>query len=93
MPVFLKMRTQSFQKVRKSRRERCKFVACEADRSALIGSYRSLTFAYIKPFPGLKYMAKEGRIGISESSSHGALFLEKMFCGLRSRTSFADVNK
>ena len=56
-PVFLKIQTQSFQKVRKSQRERCKFVASEADCSALMGSYRLLTFAYFKPFPGLKYMA------------------------------------
>ena len=31
------------------------FVASEADRRALMGSYRSLTFAYFKSFPGLKY--------------------------------------
>ena len=34
-----------------------------------------------------------GRVGISESSTHGALFLEKVLCGLQSRTTFADVNK
>ena len=43
---------------------KCEFVASEAERSALMGSYRSsalmesyrsLTFAYFKPFPGLKY--------------------------------------
>ena len=33
MPVFLKIWTHSFQKVRKSRCERCKFVASEVDRS------------------------------------------------------------
>ena len=52
-PIFLRIQTQSFQKVRKSRRERCEFVASEADRKVLIGSYRSLTFAYFKPFQGL----------------------------------------
>ena len=57
MPVFLKIWAQSFKKVRKSRRERCEFVASEADRSVLMGSYLSLTFAYLEPFPGLKYMA------------------------------------
>ena len=36
---------------------------------------------------------KKGRVGISERSTHGALFLEKVFCGLRSGTTFADVNK
>ena len=35
----------------------CEFVASEVDRSAFMGSYRLLTFAYFKPFPGLKYMA------------------------------------
>ena len=34
-----------------------KYVESEADHSALMRSYRSLTFAYFKPFPGLKYMA------------------------------------
>ena len=36
---------------------KCEFIASEVDRRALIGSYRSLTFAYFKPFPGLKYTA------------------------------------
>ena len=36
---------------------------------------------------------KKGHIGTSESSTHGALFLEKVFCGLRLRTTFVDVNK
>ena len=36
---------------------------------------------------------KKGRVGISESSTHGALFLEKVFCGLCSGMTFADVNK
>ena len=35
----------------------------------------------------------QGHVGISESSTHGSLFLEKMFCGLQSRTTFGDVNK
>ena len=35
----------------------CKFVASEADCRALMGSYHSLTFAYSKPFPGLKNTA------------------------------------
>ena len=56
-PAFLKIRTQSFQKVRKSRRERCKCVASEASRRALMRSYHSLTFVCFKPFLGLKYMA------------------------------------
>ena len=29
----------------------------EPDRSGLMGSYRSLTFVYFKPFLGLKYTA------------------------------------
>ena len=33
----------------------CEFVASEADRRALMGSYHSLTFAYFKPFRELKY--------------------------------------
>ena len=57
MPVFLKIRTQSFQKVQKWRLEQCEFVASEADRSALMGSCHLLTFAYFKPFPGLEYSA------------------------------------
>ena len=55
-PYFSKYRHYSFQKVRKSRRERCEFVASEADGSVLMGSYHSLTFAYFKPYLGLKYM-------------------------------------
>ena len=46
-----------FPEVRKLRCERCEFVASEADCRALMGSYLSLTFAYFKPFPGLKYTA------------------------------------
>ena len=37
----------------------CEFVVREADRKALTGSYRSLTFAYFKPFPGLKFTASD----------------------------------
>ena len=54
MLVFLKIQTQSFQKVRKSR---CETVANETDRRVLMGSYGSLIFVYSKPFPGLKYTA------------------------------------
>ena len=36
---------------------KCEFIASEADCGALMGSYRSLTFAYFKPFLGLKYTA------------------------------------
>ena len=50
--IFLKIRTQCFQKVQKSRHEQCEFVAREADHRALMGSYRSLTFVYFKPFLG-----------------------------------------
>ena len=32
-------------------------------------------------------------VGISKSNTHGALVLEKVFCGLRLRTPFANVNK
>ena len=56
-PVFLKIRTLSFQKVRKSWCEQYKFIASEADRRVLVGSYCSFTLAYFKPFPDLKYTA------------------------------------
>ena len=36
---------------------------------------------------------KKEHVGINKSNIYGALFLEKVFCGLRSRTTFADVNK
>ena len=36
---------------------------------------------------------KKGGICISEGSTHGALFLEKVFYGLQSKTTFADVKK
>ena len=32
---------------------------------------------------------KKGRIGISENSTHCALFLEKVFCDLRAKTTVA----
>ena len=35
----------------------CKFVASDADYRALMWSYRSVTFAYFKPYPWLKYTA------------------------------------
>ena len=35
----------------------CVFVVSEVNRRPLMGSFRSLTFAYFKPFPGLEYMA------------------------------------
>ena len=34
---------------------KCEFVASEANHRPLMGSYRLMTFAYFKPFPGLKY--------------------------------------
>ena len=46
-----------------------------------------------KQTPTRQQTFKKGRVSISESSTHGALFLEKVFCGLRSRMTFADVNK
>ena len=36
---------------------------------------------------------KKGRVGISKSSTQGALLLEKMYYSLWSRTTLADVNK
>ena len=36
---------------------------------------------------------KQGHVGVSKRSTHGALHLEKVFCGLWSRTTYADVNK
>ena len=39
-----------------NQRERM-FVASKADRRTVMGSYRSFTFAYFKPFLGLKYTA------------------------------------
>ena len=40
-----------------------------------------------------QWLFKKGRVGISESSTHGALFLQKVLCSLWSRMTFADVNK
>ena len=36
---------------------KCEFVTSEAVCRTLMESYRLLTFAYFKPFPGLKYTA------------------------------------
>ena len=46
-----------------------------------------------KQTPTRQQPFKKGCIGISESSTHCSLFLEKVFCGLQSRTTFTDVNK
>ena len=46
-----------------------------------------------KQTPTKQQPFKKGRLGISESSTHGALLLEKVFCGLQSRMTFTDVNK
>ena len=56
-PVFLKIQTQSFKKVCKSWREQMQVRCQRIYRRALVGSYRSLTFAYFKPFLGLKCTA------------------------------------
>ena len=47
----------------------------------------------MKQIPTRQQPFKKGRTGISESSTFGALFLEKAFCDLGSRTTFVDVNK
>ena len=36
---------------------------------------------------------KRGRVGISESSTCGALLLEKVFCDHQLRTTFTDVKR
>ena len=46
-----------------------------------------------KQTPTRQQPFKKGRVGVSESSTHGALLLEKVFCRFRSRTTFADVNE
>ena len=46
-----------------------------------------------KQTPTRQHPFKKGCVGISGSSTHGVLYLEKVFCGLRSRTASADVNK
>ena len=46
-----------------------------------------------KQAPTRQQPFKKGRIGISECSTHSALFLEKVFCGRQSRTTFTDVKK
>ena len=40
-----------------------------------------------------KQTVKKERVDITESSTHGAFFLEKVFCSLWLRTTFADVSK
>ena len=56
----------------------CECGASEADPRALMGSYRSLAYAYFKPFPGLKYTAGPDwskkfvkPINIDVASKHG----------------------
>ena len=46
-----------------------------------------------KQTPTRQQPFKKGYVSISESSTHGALFLEKVFCGLQLRTTFADEKK
>ena len=46
-----------------------------------------------KQIPTRQQPFKKGHVGISKSSTHGTLFLEKVFCGLPLRMTFADVNK
>ena len=46
-----------------------------------------------KQTPTRQQPFKKGCVGISESSTHGALLLEKVFFRFRSRTTFADVNE
>ena len=46
-----------------------------------------------KQTPTIQQPFKKGRIDITEISTHGALILEKVFCGLWWRTTFADINK
>ena len=56
-PYFSKYGHRASRKYRKCDMNKCEFVSSEANRRALMGSYCSLTFAYFKPFQGLKYMA------------------------------------
>ena len=46
-----------------------------------------------KQTPTKQHPFKKGRVGISESSTHGALLLEKVFWSLQSRMTFTDVTK
>ena len=55
-PYFSKYRHSVSRKYGNRDGNECEFIACEADYRVLMASYRSLTFAYFKPFPGLKYM-------------------------------------
>ena len=52
--LFLKIWTQCFQKVQKLL---CEQMQVRCQRSTFMGSYHSLTFAYFKPLPRLKYTA------------------------------------
>ena len=52
-PYFSKYGHRVSRKYRNRDVNECEFVASEADRRPLMGSYRSLTFAYFKPFLGL----------------------------------------
>ena len=56
-PYFSKYGQRVCRKYRNRDMNECEFVASEADRRPLMGSYHSLTFAYFKPYPGLKYTA------------------------------------
>ena len=56
-PYFSKYGHIVSRKYRNRDLNKCELVASEADRRVLMGSYCSLTFAYFKPFPGLKYTA------------------------------------
>ena len=53
-PYFSKYGHRVFGKYRNRNVNECDFVARKADHRALMGSYRSLTFAYFKLFLGLK---------------------------------------
>ena len=100
MCAFSKYRQRVSRNYRNRSVNKCEFIASEVE---CWWSYCSLTFAYFKAFPGLKYTAgtssdqtttiQERTVGISKSSLHGALLLEKMFWGLQSRMTFVDVNK
>ena len=46
-----------------------------------------------KQTPTRQQLFKKGCVSISESSTRSALLLKKVFCCLRSRTTFTDVNK
>ena len=53
-PYFSKYRHRVSRKYGNWDMNKCKLVASEVGRRELMGSYRSLTFAYFKPFPGLR---------------------------------------